>query len=107
MYHAKEPVSAGRFGDEHRHDGKIERDRMNIRVYGPGCTKCETLVELVTRAAEQTGLTCEIEKVTDMGNIIGAGVITTPGLEIDGEMILQGKVPTLDQLVSILSDHSE
>ena len=79
---------------------------MHIRVYGPGCTKCETLVELVNQAAGQAGLTCEVEKVTGMNEIIGAGVITTPGLEIDGEMILQGKVPTLDQLVTILSERS-
>jgi small redox-active disulfide protein 2 len=77
---------------------------MNVKIYGPGCTKCETLTDLVTRAAGQAGITCNITKVTDLGEIIAAGVITTPGLEIDGEIILQGKVPSLEKLVAILND---
>ena len=79
---------------------------MKVRIYGPGCMKCDTLFDLVTRAAGDSGITCEIEKVTDLGDIIAAGVITTPGLEIDGEVILQGKVPSLDHLMTILGDHA-
>lgn len=79
---------------------------MKVRIYGPGCMKCDTLFKLVTRAAHESDLTCDIEKVTDLGDIIAAGVITTPGLEIDGEVILQGKVPSMDQLLAILSDHA-
>ncbi|MFC1500652.1 thioredoxin family protein [Candidatus Zixiibacteriota bacterium] len=79
---------------------------MKVRVYGPGCMKCDTLVELVTRAAGESGHSCDIEKVTDLGEIISAGIITTPGLEIDGEVILQGKVPSLEKLVAILDAHA-
>ena len=79
---------------------------MKVRIYGPGCMKCNTLVDLVTRAAGQSGLNCDIEKVTDLNKIINAGVITTPGLEIAGEIVLQGKVPSLEQLVVILSEHA-
>ena len=79
---------------------------MKVRVYGPGCMKCNTLVELVTRAARQSGLTCDIEKVIDLNEIISAGITTTPGLEIDGKIILQGKVPSMDQLVAILGEYA-
>jgi len=79
---------------------------MNVKVYGPGCMKCNTLVDLVTRAAEQSGLACDIEKVTDLNEIISAGIITTPGLVIDGVIVLQGKVPSMDQLVGILDEHA-
>ncbi len=79
---------------------------MKVRIYGPGCMKCDTLFKLVTKAAGQSGLTCDIEKVTDLGEIIAAGVITTPGLEIDGKIILQGKVPPMDQLTAMLDEHA-
>lgn len=79
---------------------------MKVRVYGPGCMKCNTMVDLVTKAAGQSGLNCDIEKVTDLNEIISAGVITTPGLEIDGEIVLQGKVPSLEQLAVILGEHA-
>ena len=80
---------------------------MKVRVYGPGCIKCNTLVDLVTRATGQTDLNCDIEKVTDLNEIISAGVITTPGLEIDDEIVLQGKVPSLEQLVAMLGEHAK
>lgn len=78
---------------------------MKVRVFGPGCMKCNTLVELVTRAAGKSGLHCDIEKVTELSEIISAGVITTPGLEIEGEIVLQGKIPSLDQLVVMLGKY--
>lgn len=78
---------------------------MKVRIYGPGCMKCNTLVDLVTKAAGHSGLNCDIEKVTDLNEIISAGVITTPGLEIDGVIVLQGKIPSLAQLVVLLNEH--
>ena len=79
---------------------------MKVRIYGPGCMKCETLYNLVTKAAGESGLACDIEKVTDLGEIIAAGVITTPGLEIDGKIILQGKVPSMDQLEALFEQRT-
>ncbi len=47
---------------------------MKVRIYGPGCMKCDTLFKLVTKAVGESGLTCDIEKVTDLGEIIAAGI---------------------------------
>jgi len=79
---------------------------MKITVYGPGCAKCETLKKNVEKAVAQTGLACDVEKVEGMTEIIAAGVFTTPGLEIDGTLVLQGKVPSPAQLVTIITEHS-
>jgi len=79
---------------------------MKITIYGPGCAKCATLKKNVEQAVAQSGLACDVEKVEGMPEIIAAGVFATPGLEIDGTLVLQGKVPSPAQLVTIITEHS-
>ena len=51
---------------------------MKISVLGTGCPKCKTLLENVTLAVKELGLDCEVEKVTDINDIISFGVMTVP-----------------------------
>ena len=75
----------------------------HIEVLGPGCQRCKVLYEHAERAARELGLEFEIKKVTDIGTIIGYGVMATPALVVNGEIKLAGRVPSADQLKGLLS----
>ncbi len=73
-----------------------------IHVLGPGCPKCRKLVENVKVAVEQLEPDFEIEKVTDINEIMKFGVMITPALVVDGEVKTVGKVPSADEIRQIL-----
>jgi len=74
-----------------------------IKVYGPGCKRCEKIETLVKEAAVRFGLEVDIEKVTDAKSIAMAGVISTPGLSIDGKLVHTGGLPDAAKLDGWLS----
>ena len=74
-----------------------------IRILGPGCAKCNELYDLTKEAIAALGIDCSIEKVTDITEIMNAGVMMTPALVVDGEVKITGKVPKLDALKKLLS----
>jgi len=65
---------------------------MNIKVLGTGCKKCKTLEENVKKALESAGKEASVEKVEDVQQIIGYGVMSTPALVIDEKVVSKGKV---------------
>jgi small redox-active disulfide protein 2 len=65
----------------------------NIKVLGSGCRNCETTAKLIQEAAAAKGVSIELEKVTDMAAILGYGVMSTPGVVIDGKVVHAGGVP--------------
>jgi small redox-active disulfide protein 2 len=75
----------------------------HIEVLGPGCTNCKVLYERTERAAQELGLECRIEKVTDLNLILGYRVMSTPALVVDGQVKLSGRVPSVEQLKELLS----
>ncbi|MEW8014353.1 MAG: thioredoxin family protein [Candidatus Sedimenticola endophacoides] len=68
----------------------------HIKVLGAGCRNCETTAKLIAIAAEQAGVEIELEKVTDMAKIIEFGVMSTPGVVVDGEVVHAGGLPGPD-----------
>jgi small redox-active disulfide protein 2 len=76
---------------------------MKIQILGTGCQKCKNLTENTQKAAQELGLDCEIEKVTEMDQILSFGVIMTPALAIDGEIKSSGKLLTSEEIKIILS----
>jgi len=74
-----------------------------IQVLGPGCPRCTQLAAAVDLAARQLGLEYEVEKVTDISEIVNLGVMMTPGLIVDGELKFQGKCPSVDELKTIIA----
>ena len=74
-----------------------------IQILGPGCPKCRKLAENARAAVEQLELDFEIEKVTDINEIMKFGVMITPALAMDGEVKTVGKVPSPDQIRQILA----
>jgi small redox-active disulfide protein 2 len=75
---------------------------MKIQILGTGCAKCTKLYEVTEQAAQSLGLQYELEKVTDLNRIMSFGVMITPALVVDNAVKVAGKVPSLDELKSIL-----
>jgi small redox-active disulfide protein 2 len=76
---------------------------MDIKVLGPGCNNCVRLEANAREALGALGRTAAIEKVTDIGEIVGYGVMTTPGLVVDGTVVVSGRVPSVDDLKRLLA----
>ena len=64
-----------------------------IKVFGPGCKRCETTATMVQDAAAKLGLAVEVEKITDPRAIAMAGVMSTPGISVDGKLVHAGGLP--------------
>lgn len=76
---------------------------MVIKILGPGCPKCKTLDKLTREVVEQNGIDATVEKVEDIVAIMNFGVMSTPALVIDGKVVLKGRVPSADELKTILT----
>jgi len=75
---------------------------MQLLILGTGCAKCTKLYESTEQAAQSLGLQYELEKVTDLKRIMSFGVMTTPALVVDGKVKFSGKVPSVDELKTML-----
>jgi small redox-active disulfide protein 2 len=81
---------------------KGDSSMRHVKVLGPGCPRCRQLADNVEAAAAAAGLECDVQKVTSINEIMTYGVMLTPGLVIDGEVVSSGKVPNVDQIVALL-----
>ncbi len=75
---------------------------MKIQILGTGCPKCKKLAENAETAAKELGLSFELEKVTDINQIMKFGVMMTPALAVDGSVKVVGKVPSPDEIKTML-----
>ena len=74
----------------------------NIKILGPGCLRCDQLAAAAKQAADQLDIEYEVEKVKDISEFPSYGLMLTPDLVVDGELIVQGKVPTVDEIRVLL-----
>jgi small redox-active disulfide protein 2 len=75
---------------------------MNIQVLGPGCARCKQLFSNTQSAVNQANLDADIEKVEDIVTIMKYGVMATPALVVDGNVLFAGKVPSVAELQQML-----
>jgi len=75
---------------------------MTIQILGTGCPKCKQLAENAAQAIAATGVACQIEKVTQITEIMKFGVMLTPALALDGVVKCMGKVLTVDEIKELL-----
>jgi small redox-active disulfide protein 2 len=75
-----------------------------IQILGTGCPKCKKLAENAETAAKNLGIEYEIEKVTDINEIMKFGVMVTPALAVDGQVKLAGKVPSVEEVKNLLTE---
>jgi len=79
---------------------------MNIiKVYGSGCANCKKLEQMCYNALQELQIDASVEKVSDLQEIMKTGILSTPGLEINGKMISSGKLPTQSTLVHWIQDN--
>lgn len=70
----------------------------NIKVLGPGCANCKTTVRLIDEVAKEFGAEIQLEKVEEIKEIISYGILSTPGVVIDGEVVHSGGIPSKDKI---------
>jgi small redox-active disulfide protein 2 len=75
---------------------------IKIQILGTGCPKCQKLTEAAQQAAQELGLEFELQKVTDINEILSFGVMSTPALAVDGKVKVAGRVPTVDEVKKLL-----
>lgn len=76
---------------------------MKLQILGTGCAKCNALTLATEKAAQTLGLQYEIEKVSDLNRIMSFGVMMTPALVVDGKVKVSGKVPSVDEIKTMLA----
>lgn len=75
---------------------------MRIQILGTGCPKCRLLEEHARQAVQELGVNAEIEKVTEIDEIMRFGVMVTPALAINGSVKAAGRVLTKDQIAEFI-----
>lgn len=76
---------------------------MKFTIYGSGCAKCKQLTANAEEAANAKGIAYEVEKITDTNAIIDAGIMRTPALAIDGDIVIEGKVANAKDIEKLLA----
>lgn len=79
-----------------------KHSQVRIKVLGPGCKNCRLLEAHVKLALERMGLNIEVEKVTEISQILAYGVMKTPALVIGEEVVVSGFVPSPRQIQEML-----
>lgn len=75
----------------------------NIKVLGPGCANCKTAAQLITAVAEEKGIAIELEKVEEIREIMSFGILSTPGVVVDGQVVHSGGIPSRDKIAQWLT----
>ena len=76
---------------------------MDIKVLGSGCANCKNTVNLIEQVAQAKGVAVQLEKVEDIRAIMGYGVMSTPGVVINGKVVHAGGVPSRDKIAQWLT----
>ena len=75
---------------------------MDIIVLGPGCPKCKTLEKVTREAVTEMGITANISKEEDIVRIMNYGIMHTPGLVINGKVVMSGHVPSPKEVKELI-----
>ncbi|AGK60840.1 small redox-active disulfide protein 2 [Archaeoglobus sulfaticallidus PM70-1] len=75
---------------------------MKIKVLGPGCPRCKATYEVVKKVVEKERTDADIEYVTDMSEATKFGVLVTPAVWVDGEIVIQGKIPSESEILKFI-----
>ncbi|RPF26650.1 thioredoxin family protein [Georgenia muralis] len=76
---------------------------MGRKILGPGCKNCVTLERVTRDAVTELGIDAQITKVTDYAEIAACGIMSTPGLVVDEQIVLSGRVPTKGHVKELLA----
>lgn len=77
---------------------------MKLEILGTGCTKCKRMFDNVTEAVKKSGVQAEVVKVEALEEIVSRGVMMTPSLFMDGEEVVAARVPTVNEIIEIITE---
>ena len=77
---------------------------MRLEILGTGCTKCKRMYDNVTEAVKKSEIQAEVVKVEALDDIVNRGVMMTPSLFLDGEEVVAGRVPTVNEIMEIIKE---
>ncbi len=77
---------------------------LTINVLGPGCQNCDKVEEITKSAVSTMGIETHIEKITDINEIVEYGVLSTPGLVINGKVVCSGRIPSQAEVTTWIAD---
>jgi small redox-active disulfide protein 2 len=75
---------------------------MKVEVFGPGCARCEQTFRAMINAAAELELAADIQYITDVATMAERGIMITPAVVVDGELVLKGRVPSPAEAKKIL-----
>ena len=75
---------------------------MNIKILGPGCARCHQLEKTASEVVKELGIDATVEEVKDMSKIIAYNVMMTPGLVINEQVVISGKVPSKAEVTQLI-----
>lgn len=78
---------------------------LEIKVLGTGCAKCKELERMCFDVAAENNITADIQKITDLKDIMSYGIMQTPGLVINGVVKLSGKLPASSTLLQWMKEN--
>lgn len=76
---------------------------MDIIVLGTGCKKCKTLETIVRKVVEENNIEANVSKVEDLMEIMKLGVMTTPAMIVDGEVVVRGRLPKESEILELIT----
>lgn len=77
---------------------------MKIEVFGPGCHRCQQVEKTVKDVIAELNISAEVEKVREIDKIVGAGIMQTPGLKINGKIKCSGRIPKAEEVKKWISE---
>lgn len=80
---------------------------MEIKILGSGCSHCQKVEQAVREAVAEAGVAADIEKVTDFAKIAGYGVLSTPGVVVDGKVKSMGKIPEKEEILAWIAGKTQ
>jgi small redox-active disulfide protein 2 len=84
----------------------VKGTNVKVKILGIGCSNCQTLEKRAHEALDLLGVVAEVEKVTDLQEIAAYGVMRLPALVMDERVLLSGRVPKTEELVSLFSNET-
>ncbi len=77
---------------------------MDIKIFGPGCPKCKAMEKHAREAVGQVGADAEVTKIEDLNEMADHGVMITPALSIDGDILVSGRVASPDEIAGWIQE---
>ena len=76
--------------------------RKKIEILGPGCNRCKETYRVVQHVVETESLPFDVVKVESMERMVALGLMATPGVAVDGKVVVSGRIPKADEIRAIL-----